>query len=145
MTALAMLEGGDYVRSVACNIFGMTNFEGGFLDLKEEIEEHSNCQVRLLETGQGAVVGWGILTPDRRWRGNVYLLDLFLHPDHMEHGETLFKALSLPDAKIQCHADNTSDARIALLETLGFRHEATLKRQLVRQGKTYDVLVYALG
>ncbi|MCC6441932.1 MAG: hypothetical protein IT210_00595 [Armatimonadetes bacterium] len=144
MTALSMLEGGDYVRSVAYNIHGMTNFEGGFLYFKEAVEGQNSHQALLLENARGAVVGWGMFTPDSRWRSQVYLFDLFLHFDFIEGGKMLWEQLDTPEAKIQCYVDRKSEARIALLESIGFHHEATFQRQLSRQGKLYDVLVYTL-
>ncbi len=55
----------------------------------------------------------------------------------IDHG---FGPLGLERLWARCHAGN--DASVRLLERLGFAHEGTLKRHIVRDGAQRDCLIY---
>jgi RimJ/RimL family protein N-acetyltransferase len=145
MTALTGILGGDWLRCVMLPMYGPTNFEGGFLGLKMELENDRKYQAfKLLESETGAIVGFGSLADDRRWHGNTALLDLFVHPDHWGSGGKLMEALDLPSKKIQCYADPSSVEKISLLERFGFERETVLKRQIVKGDEELDIFCYCL-
>jgi hypothetical protein len=131
------------VRSVAFGLYGPTNFEHGFLLFKKGLEETKSRQGKLLESESGAIVGVAMVQPDERWRGSVYLLDLFFHPDFWGHTGDLLDALDLPEGKIQCYVDDRSPEKAAFLSGRGFQQEGVMKGQ-VRWGKdAVDVAIYS--
>ena len=145
MTALTGVVEGDWLRSVIIPIYGPTNFEGGFLALKRELEEGKRYrEVKLLESEKtGAIVGFVALADDPRWAGNVCLLDLFIHPRFCSSADPLMDALSWPDKKIQCFVEITSEEKISLLRAYGFQQEALFKRQVSRGHEELDILCLA--
>ncbi|HIE52373.1 MAG TPA: GNAT family N-acetyltransferase [Armatimonadetes bacterium] len=143
LNLLCAQEEGDYVRSIAFGHFGRANFEGGFLRFKQSLEENPAHQARLLASETGAIVGYATVQPDSRWRGQVALLDLFLHPHFAREATRLLKALSLPEGKIQSYVEPAAEAVIAALEQAGFKREALLRRQVRREDQWLDVAVYA--
>ena len=78
MNVLTSVRGIEVLRSVAFNIYGITDFGGGFLNLIKSLEANSR-KAKLLESSSGAVVGCIMLGHDRRWMNKTYLLDVFLH------------------------------------------------------------------
>ncbi|RKY02012.1 hypothetical protein DRP77_08610 [Candidatus Poribacteria bacterium] len=146
MTALTGIVEGDWLRSVVLPIYGPTNFEGGFLGLKKELEEGKRFrEVKLMESkGTGATVGFAILADDPRWKGDVCLLDLFVHPNFWEEADELLDSLNLPDKKVQCYADSRSKRKIDLLLGRGFEEEGVMKGQISKGRERLDVLIFGL-
>lgn len=143
MNLLCAQRDGDWLRSLAFGHYGLQNFEGGFLNFKRALEEQPDCQARLLEAANGAVVGYAVQQPDARWENHTFLLDCFVHPNFAAHTASLIAALDPPAAKVQAYADSASPAKIAALEACGFRREAVLSKQVRRGEDWLDVLVYA--
>ncbi len=145
MTALTGVVEGDWLRSVMIPIYGPTNFEGGFLALKRELEEGRRYrEVKLLESEKtGAIVGFAALMDDPRWGGNVCLLDLFVHPNFWSSADPLMDALSWPSKKVQCFTESTSDGKIALLKAYGFQQEGLFKGQIIKGDEKIDILCFA--
>ncbi|MFQ6043060.1 MAG: GNAT family N-acetyltransferase [Candidatus Poribacteria bacterium] len=144
MTALTGIIDGDYLRSIAFNIYGPANFEGGFLDFKRELEDGERYRdAKLLESENGAIVAFATIIPDFRWRGDVYILDVFAHPNFWDDADKLLKALKSPQDKIQCYSDSTPTGKAECLQKVGFQQEAVMKKQIRRDEDTLDVLVFA--
>jgi GNAT superfamily N-acetyltransferase len=146
LNALFSIREGDFLRSVERERYGASSFEGGFLHLKEALEKDATYQAKLLESEHGAVVGCATLTKDPRWHRDVWLLDLFVHPDFTSSASALLDALDFPEGKIQCYADSRSSDKMRALEQAGFRQEAVFKGQLrTDDGECLDVRGYAVS
>lgn len=96
---LGAYAGGDYLRSIALNWWGMRDFEGGFLDTRLRINE-GKLQVKLLESDRGSIVGFASLEGDPRWKQATALLDFFVHPHFEDRAPQLLDALPLPPCKV---------------------------------------------
>lgn len=144
MNVLGVLQKGMFLRNVGLGLYGVQNFEGGFLHFKRSLEHDPGVQAKLLESDRGAIVGYATLMPDRRWNGAVALLDLYGHPSFYSDMDLLLEAMEIPPGKIQCHADERSAEKRAALEAAGFEQEAVLKHQVqTAEGERLDVVVYS--
>ena len=144
ITALTGILDGDYLRSIAFNIYGPTSFEGGFLGFKREVEEGEHFHdAKLLEAENGAIVAFATIVADSRWRGDVYILDVFAHPNFWDDAAKLLNALKLDQGKIQCYSDSTPTGKAECLEKVGFHQEALMKKQIRYDKNTLDVSVFA--
>ena len=144
MTALTSVPGTEILRSVAFHLYGIANFEGGFLNFIADWQEAQPKRAKLLESESGAVVGCATIEPNRIWGDKTYLLDVFVHPNFVSHHATLVNALNLPEGKIQCYVDAASPVeKIAALQQTGFKREALLKNQFTWDDKWSDVFVYS--
>lgn len=144
MTALTGIVEGDYLRSIAFDIYGPANFEGGFLGFKQALEDGDTYHdAKLLESDSGAIVGVATVSWDTRWQPDTAVLDLFIHPNFYASASTLLEAIDLPDAKIQCYVESTSTRKAEAVENAGFDHEATLKNQIHHRDRGIDVLIFA--
>jgi len=140
LNVLFAVQDGSYLRSLSHGVFGPTNYEGYFLqDLKGKLE--GSWQASLLESERGAIVGYATLIPDGRWRNQVWLLDLFLHPRFESHAISLLKTMDWPEKKVQCYVETDSSWKIGALSRLGFRKEATFSKQIRKEGEDMGVLV----
>ncbi len=136
---------GDRIRSMAHGVVGPDGFEGGFLDFQTRRASRA-AQLRVLLSSTNAVVGAAILQRDTRWPRFVHILDLYVHPNFRGQESGLVRGLSLPrDAKVQAYLDHPSSGRRKALHDLGFRHEATLRRQLPAESGRINVLIYSLA
>ncbi len=146
VTALSGIVGWDALRSLAWNVYGPTNLEGGFLSFKHTLEtEDSYDDAKLLISSKGAIVGWATVNRDTRWRPATAVLDLFFHPNFADGVPALLSAVKFPDAKVQCYVDSGAEKKSAVLEALGFTCEGRFKNQFTYGGQHYDVLVFARG
>ncbi|MBC8230089.1 GNAT family N-acetyltransferase [bacterium] len=144
MPALTGIVDGDYLRSIAFNIYGPASFEGGFLGFKRELEEGENFRdAKLLASENGAIVAFATIIPDSRWRGDVYILDIFAHPNFWDDAAKLLNELKFPQGKIQCYSDSTPTGKSGCLEKVGFHQEAVMKKQIRRDENILDVSVFA--
>ena len=131
------------LRNIALGHLGPRMFEGAYIGLMRSLQD-ANHQAHLLINTRGAVTGYATLVPDSRWRGRVYLFDLFVHPASSDCGRSLVQAFSLPaDRKVHCHVVSDDLAKIDALKEAGFVWEATLRKLPVAQGQVMDVEVYA--
>ena len=118
LTALTGIVGGDYLRSSIYGLKGPTNFEGGFLYLKQNLEADPQYhQSRLLQSETGAIVAFLILQIDEEQNGR---LDLFSHPDFWDQAPKLIAAVNLPSGKIVSQTESTAKERIGILKQQGF-------------------------
>lgn len=143
MNILMSVHGIEVLRSLVLSLFGIANFEGGFLSFIKRLEE-GHLKAKLLESEWGAVVGFIVLERDRRWTSKTYMLDVFVHPNFVSDYETLLNALELPEGKIQCYVDAKSpDEKIKALQSAGFKREAVFERQFVWNNEWLSVYVYS--
>ncbi|MEE2710264.1 MAG: hypothetical protein VYA69_11775 [Gemmatimonadota bacterium] len=146
MNVLCTHRGPPYLRNVAFELYGQKNFEGGFLTFLKGIEENPIRDARILRSATGAIVGYAMIQPDRRWAEQTLLLDLYLHPQHTSHAFALLQSLPLPEnIKIQSFTENDTDWKIAALLAEGFEHEATFQNQFEYEGRPVDVEIYGRG
>jgi GNAT superfamily N-acetyltransferase len=132
-----------FLRSVAYELYGPSNFEGGYLTLMQRMTGRPDVHARLLKTERGAVAGYATLQPDARWHNDTLLLDLAVHPAFIPHAHALLRSLPLPeDRKIQAYAEEEDAWKIAALLEEGFEHEATFRGQMAYEGQMIDVEVY---
>ena len=146
MNVLCAQPGAPYIRNIAFELFGQKNFEGGYLTFLRGVEEDPRRNARLLKSATGAIVGYAMIQPDRRWAEQTLLLDLHLHSDYTSHAHTLLQSLPLPeDVKIHSFTETETDWKIATLLEEGFEHEATLRNQLEYNGTLIDIEIYDRG
>ena len=144
VTALSGIVGSDTLRSLAWNVYGPTNLEGGFLGFKHALEtQDAYHDAKLLVTSEGAIVGWATVSRDDRWQPAIAVLDLFFHPNFADAVPMLLSAIAFPGVKVQCYVDSSAEQKAAVLESAGFACEGRFKNQFAYQGQTYDVLVFA--
>lgn len=136
---------GAFIRNVACDLLGPSNFEGGYLTLLRGTIEDPHKDARLLVSAAGAVVGYATVQPDRRWADQSMLLDLHLQTNFTSKAHNLLRSLPLPTgAKILCWTESDIDWKIAALMEEGFQLEATLRNQVAREGHLVNADVYSL-
>lgn len=144
VTALSSIVGWDALRSLAWNVYGPTNLEGGFLSFKHTLEtEDRYDDAKFLISSKGTIVGWATVNRDTRWRPATAVLDLFFHPNFADSVPALLSAVQFPDAKVQCYVDSSAEKKASVLEASGFTCEGQLKNQFEYGGKDYDVMVFA--
>ncbi|MEM2915324.1 MAG: GNAT family N-acetyltransferase [Candidatus Bathyarchaeia archaeon] len=141
VNVLFSIEEGWYMRSIVFGSFGVSGFEGDYINLMLSLRKKRIKDAKVL-TSENAIVGLAFLMPDPRWKYDVSILDFFVHPHFISDTPKLINALEFGTGKIQSFAENKVRARI--LEECGFSHEATLKDQLIcpSQG-SLDVLIYS--
>lgn len=143
LTALSGIVGSDTLRSLIWNVYGPTNFEGGFLTFKHSLEtDNVFDDAKLLVTENGAIVGWTTVCRDSRWRDNIAILDLFFHPNFIDSVPELLESLKFPELKVQCYVDSSAEQKGQVLETAGFACEGRFKNHFSHLGQHYDVLVF---
>lgn len=143
ITALCGITEGDVLRSLKWRVYGPICFEGRFLSFKQDLEkEDVYHDAKLLTTVNGAVVGWGTVSRDTRWRQESAVLDIFFHPNFGADVSKLLSSLTFPDAKVQCYVDHAAKKKVSVLERAGFSCEGRLKNQFVYDDKQYDVLIF---
>ena len=146
ITALSGIVGWDALRSLAWNVYGPTNMEGGFLSFKHDLETADvYADAKLLMTSDGAIVGWATVSRDERWRPATAVLDLFFHPNFADDVPTLLSAVDFPESKVQCYVDSSAKKKASVLEKAGFTCEGQFKDQFTYGEQPYDVLVFARG
>ncbi|HRR82662.1 MAG TPA: GNAT family N-acetyltransferase [Planctomycetota bacterium] len=143
LSLLFLQPRGDWLRAYSCGVLGQEDFEGRFLDLQRH-RAPRHTQAKVLLAGE-RVVGAAILQRDRLWPGDIYDLDLFVHPGFCAGESSLLRSLKLPRrAKIQAYLDRPSASRAATLRAAGFTLEATLRRQALVCSRPADVQVLSL-
>lgn len=143
MNVLTSVYGFEALRSLTFNIYGIANFEGGFLHFMKRLE-NENIKAKVLESEYGAVVGCITLDNDHKWTHKTYIIDMFMHNNFINHYIDLLSSLELPNGKIQCYIDeNSPKEKIDALKQFGFEIEATLKNQFIWKDKWYDVSIYS--
>lgn len=144
LNVLCAQAGPPSLRNVGLGHIGPRMFEGAYLGLMKVTREEADNQIRLLVTDGGAVTGYATLVPDIRWRGEICLLDLFVHPAFTAHLAPLLDSFSLPaERKVFCHVEPGDALKTAALKDAGFIHEAMLRQQFKAAGNAMDVEVYA--
>ena len=139
---LYKIESGSFLRGVYHGHYGLGSYEGCFVRFHRLIQEPPS-QSKVLTKGGGEVVGHALLLPDPRWKKDVLLLDLFIHPHFYDAGAELLEAIDLPPGvKVQSYADGRSPEKVDLLKQRGFAQEALLSGQLRDvDGEPLDVII----
>ena len=124
--ALRPLEAAEPLpRMLSLGVKGQQSVEGPFLRFMRHYLSLDNPQSRVLRSATGAVVGWCLLAPDPRWFGDVWLLDVGVHPAFAEQAAPLLANLEWPSAPV--YALTTADtARDGWLELAGLHAQAAL-------------------
>lgn len=143
ITALASITCGPVLRNLKWRSYGPTNFEAGFLIFKQDLEANDVYHdAKMLVSSDGAIVGWGTLSRDTRWRPEIAVLDIFFHPNFADDASLLLSSLSFPDSKVQCYVEHTAEDKVAVLEDAGFTREGRLLNQFTYLDMPYDVLIF---
>ena len=130
LTALTTSHDGDWLRSVTWRMEGPTNFEGGFLDFREQVSDGDDIMARVLVTDDGARVGVATLAPHPLWR-ETRLLDVLCHPNFWADAGKLVDALA-PAGKVVTYCDSASADKRAALVAAGFTAEAAVSDRVRR-------------
>lgn len=143
VSQLYAMPQGDFLRSASRQIWGATNFEGGFLSLIRDLEEGTVKDAKVLRSRTGATVGVATVEPDRRFLGQVQLLDVFVHPEFSDALGELIDSVELPPGKVQCYVEGGAQAKLSALEARGFEREALLRGQVCNCGEPVDIVVFS--
>ncbi|HGE72848.1 TPA: N-acetyltransferase [Candidatus Poribacteria bacterium] len=143
MAVLMSVKETEILKSVSSGLYGIVNFEGGFLNFMKRLED-GNIKAKVLESESGAVVGCITLEQDHRWAGKTYILDMFMHKNFIVNYDDLINSMELPEGKIQCFImANSPDEKINALKKSGFEQEALLKNQFFWDNKRFDVCLFS--
>ena len=131
MNILAHLPCEQTVRNVSYGVFGISDAEGTFLEMKtgQDVEK-PDTQIKVLETPDGHIAGIASLAPDRRWgkAGATYIFDVFVHPDGMEQIPELVEEFTWPDAHVLTYIAESDVDVINALAGSGFHPHTHLER-----------------
>jgi RimJ/RimL family protein N-acetyltransferase len=139
---LTSQAGEDLLRTVAFEGVGQFSFEEKFLLVMQGREKDRRRQAWSALSESGALVGLALLTPDARFRGGAYVLDLILHANFWGQAGKLLAAVEWPKAKVQCYTDLGGKEKVSALRQAGFKREALLKGQLAWEGRLRDVAIF---
>jgi hypothetical protein len=147
MTALrAIAPGEELPRSLLLGLKGQQDAEGAFADLRWQLDRQSGpgvgSQARVLESETGAVAGWALLAPERRWFGDAWTLDVYCLPGFWDRAAALVEGLRWPDAPVALYAAGQGPARARLAQSRGFAAVGVLPRWLRLEGRQVDVAVW---
>jgi hypothetical protein len=136
-----------YLRSLLFEIFGVQLLEGAYCKYMQEHNPNPEASAFVLESSTGAVVACVTRVPDRRWLGQVNLLDLFYHENFTRYDLIpLLEALPPTSKPTQCWVDPRDHEKNAALERVGFRRSAVVSRQFHQEeGHWRDAWLYAKG
>ncbi len=135
-------ESGSFLRGAYYTHCGPSSYENCFVRFYNLIQEPPS-QSKVLAKPSGEVVGHALLLPDPRWKKDVLLLDMFVHPHFYQAAAELLEAIDLlPGVKVQAYADGRSLQKVDLLKQRGFAQEALLSGQLRDvDGEPLDVII----
>ena len=143
LEALFGIVDGWYLRGMYYRQWGRCGYEGEYVHGRKELSEGRIVQWKVLQADNGAVVGHAFIARDRLFRGDTWLLDLFVHPNYYGDGGLLLAALDLDlDAKVQAWCDSAQPEKTELLKAAGFALEATLPQQVKRGDDWLGLSVY---
>lgn len=142
---LGSVAAGAYLRSLTLPLWGVSVLEGSYIHfLQTWCGADGQGRSAVLEAETGAVLAMATLIPDRRWHGDVGLLDVFAHVAvRAEAIAELIESLGPWAGKVQCYADPRDASKIGALEQLGFRREAVLTDQFREDDDRHDAWLYA--
>lgn len=138
---LASRPGSDFLRHLSWQVFGIGNIEGPYLRFMQARRENKDIDGVMLEIRNGAVLGCATIVP-MPLMPQVWLVDVFTHPDYHARAADLVRALKLPRGRIVCYVDTSSPHKAEALESAGFVREATRERFLRADDTPRDVWVY---
>jgi GNAT superfamily N-acetyltransferase len=133
----------EFVKSIAYSKFYMDYVEDAYIYLMTERANNPRVSVRLLESDStAAVVGYAWVVPDKRFP-EVFLLDLYSHPNHPAGYGPLLEAIRWPAAKVQCYVEAGRRTKARALKSVGFSLEATLKAQIKKPSGPADLWIFS--
>lgn len=145
LEALAQVDTGWHVRSPQLGLHGFGGFEGAYIIVRRDLHEGRLLDFQVLAADDGAVVGYALLGRFRRFPGEPLTLDIFVHPNFVEHADELANAIVEPCCdKVLAFGDSASVGKPEALGRAGFGLEATLSG-LIRDGhgNTLDLTIFS--
>ena len=143
LEALYGVVDGWRLRSFHFGQWGRCGYEGEYVYLRKELGEGRLQQPKVLEAGNGAVVGHAYLSRGGLLRREGWMLDFFLHPDYYDQASVLLDSLDLNAVeRVWCLADAAQPEKGEMLKRRGLKLEATLPRQAKIGEEWVDVRVY---
>lgn len=144
LDALFGIVDGWYLRSLYAGCWGRSYYEGTYVHMRRQMREGVVSQVNVLEADNGAVVGLAHLSKDFRFLGDVWMLDIFVHPNYYSDGAKLLSAMNFElGAKVQCYCDSQQPEKAEMLQEAGFTLEAKMPRQVRRGNEWLDLTIYS--
>ena len=129
-------------RSALFALKGQGSVEGPFQTLQRRLRRSERITAVVLESENGATVGWASLQPDPFAFGDALQLDLYVHHYFEADALQLLEALPLAGcARVNAYT-TAGGYRAATLESAGFRRAASLPDQLARDGQRTPLHVY---
>ena len=147
LEALSWVDGGWYLRSVFLGIYGFSGFEGHYIRVQDALRDGRLRDFRVLVAEDGAVTGYALLGRLRSFPGAPLVLDMFVHPDFIEHATELAQAIEIPPGESTLtFADSASVGKLEALAAAGFAQEASLGGMLTDdRGNVLDLLILSRG
>ncbi len=147
LEALSWVDTGWYLRSVWLGIYGFAGFEGTYLRVRRALGEGRLMDFKVLAADDGAVMGYALLGRLRSFPGAPLVLDMFVHPNFVEHAGLLAEAIDIPlGERTLAFADSASVGKLEALAGAGFAEEATLGDMLTDgRGHVLDLLILSRG
>jgi GNAT superfamily N-acetyltransferase len=140
---LLVAEPEEFIKSIAYTKFSMDYVEDAYIYLMTERANNPKVSVKLLESaGTAAVVGYAWVVPDKRFP-DVFLLDLYCHPNHQAGYGPLLAAMQWPAAKVQCYVEAGRRTKVRALKAAGFSLEGMLKAQIKKLSGPADLWVFS--
>lgn len=145
LEALSEVDTGWHLRSVLLGIEGFAGFEGTYLRVQKWLREGRLLDFKVLAAEDGAVMGYALVGPYHGFPGTPLVLDLFVHPDFVEHAPVLVEAMGIPSYdKVLAFADSASVGKAEALAAAGMEHEATVAEVLTdNDDNILDLEIYA--
>ncbi len=145
LEALSWVDTGWHVRSLFLDKFGFSGFEGTYIQVQQALREQRLRDFKVLAADDGAVMGYALLAHLGGFPGRPLALDLFVHPNFVEHAPELARAVELPRCeKVLAFADSASVGKPEALAAAGFEQEATLSGLLTDDGgNALDLLIFS--
>lgn len=128
-------------RSACLGLKGQGSLEGPFVSFQLQREKDPRMQALALETHAGATAGFALLAPDRRWFGDFFAADLYLHPAFRGSADELLARMPWPEDPCVCTTSAPGPYDEAW-ERAGFRRVATLPSWLEHEGKRRDICLW---
>lgn len=134
--------GEELPRSPVLGAKGQDSLEGRYVAFQARRGRESQIQARVLVSESGATVGWAFLAPDTHWYRDVWLVDLYTHPNFEDRLPNLAAALEWPDAPVAAYLTSPEGAKATALAAAGFRRISTLPEWLAWDGARKDLGVW---
>lgn len=147
LEALSEVDTGWYVRSPQLDLYGFGGFEGQYIRVRRDLHEGRLLDFRVLAAEDGAVLGYALLGRYRRFPGEPLTLDIFVHPNFVEHaGELAQAVVGGHRGKMLAFGDSAAEGKSEALAAAGFSPEATVSRLVTDgAGNVLDLTIFSRG